>query len=785
MKKMVRTVARLLLTALLFGTLVPFTSKPAVAALAADPSSPFGRGPISIDQLRRERQVTGPFPEAVQSTAVKPTETSQGIQCRSAFVDVPVNDKVCIAVEHLRVFGVVNGNGDGTFTPGRSVTRAEMAKMLVLSLEKAPEPEKKTLSFPDVQGHWAYTRGYLQAAHEMKAIIGYPNGDFRPENPVTRGEVIKMVMAALGYAELVDGSSPYTDLEGRWFRGWVQIAHLMNIVGDQSQSQIWLHGKAAPFNGDQAATRAEVAQVLFSLPVKIGYRNSFSSAPWTQYLQGVNMVQGHFTRTDTDAQVMLGKGPAVQIRRIYHSFGDRSGAFGDRWSFGYDIRLETAVDNVTITFPGDRRATFTRQPDGSFQPGRNVYDHLRQEGDRYVLRDRSHTEYWFRPGDHKLQQIVDRHKQAVTFEYVNGRLDQIRDASDRTFSFKWGTYNGADRITAIWGPTDRFHWGYQYDDRGLLLTVIEPDQRRTFFEYEGKEVRLSARKGPVKEGAVRSDPAVETALQLRYDLHGRVSWQREYKEVARRFAYSPLERYTSVTYEDKQGLWESFHYDAHLRLARHYGLAFWTTRTYNDDGDDLPDEVIEGTQQTVFKYDTRGNITEQSVTLDRSKQTKATTTWTYHPHFNLPVRITAGPEQLTTREFDDTTGDLKWETVNGQTTSFAYFPWGGLKLRVDPRSTDQNPMQTAYTYDQWGIRKVLPMDSGRPPCTITMCWAIRFTSGSESELGRPIHTTTGFRLRRAPRSTAPPDTITMRPETRHWCAALAVKRVAFPTKTAG
>ena len=55
---------------------------------------------------------------------------SGGVIARSSFPDVPTNAWFHQYVMAIKDWGVINGNDDGTFAPGRNITRAEFAKML-------------------------------------------------------------------------------------------------------------------------------------------------------------------------------------------------------------------------------------------------------------------------------------------------------------------------------------------------------------------------------------------------------------------------------------------------------------------------------------------------------------------------------------------------------------------------------------------------------------------------------------------------------------------------------
>jgi hypothetical protein len=111
------------------------------------------------------------------------------------------------AVATLMALGVVNGYPDGTYKPERTVTRAEMAKLLVEAQGYGQLAAGATSTFPDVQGTWA--ESYVGFAASMGIVQGYPDGTFRPSQPMTVDEAMTMVIRALGYTdESLKGSWP-------------------------------------------------------------------------------------------------------------------------------------------------------------------------------------------------------------------------------------------------------------------------------------------------------------------------------------------------------------------------------------------------------------------------------------------------------------------------------------------------------------------------------------------------------------------------------------------------
>ncbi|MGE5484660.1 MAG: S-layer homology domain-containing protein [Ignavibacteriales bacterium] len=182
-------------------------------------------------------------------------DTGEGV-----FADVPAEAPACEAIESLAKRGVVSGFPDGSFKPEAGVTRGELAKMLVLATGLKADPGA-SVSYSDVQGHWSVEQGYLQVVTAAGALSGYPDGTFRPEEPVTRAELVKTMAAIAGLRP--GGVSPYADVRpADWFAGWVASAVETGIIG---YGWPWEVFTGERFLGNQPATRAETALALANL----------------------------------------------------------------------------------------------------------------------------------------------------------------------------------------------------------------------------------------------------------------------------------------------------------------------------------------------------------------------------------------------------------------------------------------------------------------------------------------------------------------------------------------
>ena len=127
----------------------------------------------------------------------------------SAFSDV-TDRTTAAAVETLRLMGVLDGYGDGTFRPNTELNRAQFCKMAVYLMDGSDELGKYSVLtvFPDVKpSHWAASYVNL-AAKGARVISGYPDGKFHPERAVTAGQAVTILLRLLGYSD--------ADIGGVW-----------------------------------------------------------------------------------------------------------------------------------------------------------------------------------------------------------------------------------------------------------------------------------------------------------------------------------------------------------------------------------------------------------------------------------------------------------------------------------------------------------------------------------------------------------------------------------------
>lgn len=107
-----------------------------------------------------------------------------------AFNDVESDRWSMTYIATLNKLGILKGYEDGSFQPGKAITRAEFAALCsrLASVEPASIVESE---YSDVSGHWAENDIYVVTAEGW--FLGDAEGTFRPNDNITRAEAITVI----------------------------------------------------------------------------------------------------------------------------------------------------------------------------------------------------------------------------------------------------------------------------------------------------------------------------------------------------------------------------------------------------------------------------------------------------------------------------------------------------------------------------------------------------------------------------------------------------------------
>lgn len=164
--------------------------------------------------------------------------------------------------------GILQGYGDKTIRPDRTVSRAEYVALLqrVFWADETPG-QKVGGEFKDDLPSWAEEAVAL--AVEKGVVQGYEDGTFRPHNPITRSELAAMTNLALHTSQPGDSNEDNIEnLEEKLKAAFNDYDEIPSWAWEhvyELYSRELVQGSAGSFNPGSKATRAEAAVVFWKI----------------------------------------------------------------------------------------------------------------------------------------------------------------------------------------------------------------------------------------------------------------------------------------------------------------------------------------------------------------------------------------------------------------------------------------------------------------------------------------------------------------------------------------
>ncbi|MDX9971009.1 MAG: S-layer homology domain-containing protein [Candidatus Gracilibacteria bacterium] len=175
----------------------------------------------------------------------------------SVFKDVSSKSSIYESIEYLNNKGVVNGYEDGTFRPNNPVTRVEALKLILKSTQT--KTKVGALKFKDTENNSWYSE-FLYTAVENGIVKGYEDGTFKPENSVSKAEFYKMLFKSAGInLDNENFDSSFVDIsQNDWFFPYFEYAKQIGII-DSSVKYA---------SANEAISRGESAYAIFKVVIR-------------------------------------------------------------------------------------------------------------------------------------------------------------------------------------------------------------------------------------------------------------------------------------------------------------------------------------------------------------------------------------------------------------------------------------------------------------------------------------------------------------------------------------
>lgn len=129
----------------------------------------------------------------------------------------------------LSMLDIMVGSTDGNFYPDNLVTRAEFTKVAVMaSAYRNAVPENSTTSPFGDVPYSLWSAPYITLGVDNNLLSGYPDSTFRPENPVLLEEAVTICLKLLGYSE--------ADYGKVWPSGPISLARSLELLDNIEKS---------------------------------------------------------------------------------------------------------------------------------------------------------------------------------------------------------------------------------------------------------------------------------------------------------------------------------------------------------------------------------------------------------------------------------------------------------------------------------------------------------------------------------------------------------------------
>jgi|GEM_PF-978832 hypothetical protein len=180
----------------------------------------------------------------------------------AAFTDVSSGHDNYDAIMYVQENEIVGGYDDGTFRPDDPINRAELLKILVIARNGGDVSDAYADDcFSDVKPTAWYSK-YVCYGSGEGYVDGYSDGTFDPTGYVTFVEAAKMTIVTMGYLVYPN--------EAKWYEPYVLALEERNAIPTS------IHG----LNSDM--TRGEVSEIIYRLDAGITNKSSKTYSEMTE-----------------------------------------------------------------------------------------------------------------------------------------------------------------------------------------------------------------------------------------------------------------------------------------------------------------------------------------------------------------------------------------------------------------------------------------------------------------------------------------------------------------------
>jgi hypothetical protein len=192
-----------------------------------------------------------PGPGTAAPTTSPTAQATETVEaCDTQFEDVPPGHTFNPFVRCLACKHILGGYSDGSYRYGNPVTRGQIAKIVANAAGYLDEVSGQT--FSDVAPGSPFYE-YIERMASRGHISGYADGTYRPNNPASRGQIAKIVSNSAGFRDPVRGQT-YRDIPPtETFYDYIERLSKRGVIGGYSDDT---------FRSDALTTRGQAAKMV-------------------------------------------------------------------------------------------------------------------------------------------------------------------------------------------------------------------------------------------------------------------------------------------------------------------------------------------------------------------------------------------------------------------------------------------------------------------------------------------------------------------------------------------
>ena len=246
------------------------TISPTHSTVVPTPGATATRAATLADQLEESTFTDSRVAQATQPPPITPDSTTPAPTAPTSavsFTDVDPNYWAYPFIQALAAGNVIAGFPDGTFRPEQPVSRAEFAAMIQKAVNPNPVRQLSPSGFADVSAdYWAASA--ITAAYEGRFMDGYPNNTFQPAQEIPKAQAI----TALANGLRLTPSEEATNVVTTYYTDATQIpTYALAPVAAATQANVVVnYPDVRTLNPQAPLTRAEAAAHLYQALVRLG-----------------------------------------------------------------------------------------------------------------------------------------------------------------------------------------------------------------------------------------------------------------------------------------------------------------------------------------------------------------------------------------------------------------------------------------------------------------------------------------------------------------------------------